>query len=423
MSWKRFDKGEKRLLRPVRGPLLGVVVFAAAILVSVAGASSLAAPVNRCAPTISGKLIVGSTITSSNGCWSNSPSTFVYRWLSCNQKGTNCATIAGETNRSYVLASTDAGHTMIVFVTASNSDGSMGPVNSKPSAIVSLAAAPRVSTRPSIIGKAVGGELLLVSPGKYSGGIPTKYAYQWQRCNKAGENCLATGERGQTYTVRTSDVGSTLRVVVRASNSFGSDTAYSAQTAVATAAPAKVVVTTSMVATRSAVTCCAATSLSGTVSTGAAGELITILARRFGELVAQPIGTTTSTVGGDWSFSVRPNIQTIYQVKTSTSTGPPLTIRVHPRVGLGYYPGRYFSTKVTGGSGATSFAGKVVFFQRRTASGRWITLDRVVLNLSSIARFKVKLPRGVSYARVYLTPTQAGSGYLYGVSAIRRFTR
>jgi hypothetical protein len=78
---------------------------------------------------------------------------------------------------------------------------------------------------------------------------------------------------------------------------------------------------------------------------------------------------------------------------------------------------------VTGGSGATSFAGKVVFFQRQTASGGWRTLDRVVLNLNSVAKFKVKLPRGLSVVRVYLTQAQAGAGYLDGVSHIRRFTR
>ncbi|MGZ4411992.1 MAG: hypothetical protein ACXVY8_07640, partial [Gaiellaceae bacterium] len=407
-----------------RWSLLAIVLLAAAFLVSAASAGSLAAPVNGCAPTIEGKLVVGKTISSSKGCWSNAPTTFAYQWLRCDQKGTNCISIADETSPAYLLASADVGHRMVVLVTASNGSGSTGPVNSKPSAIVSLAGAPQAATRPSITGKAQVGELLLAAPGKYSGGIPTKYAYQWQRCGNAGADCTAaSGERGQTYTVRSSDVGSTLRVAVRASNAYGTDTAFSDQTATVTTVPVKVVVTTSMVAARSAVTCCAATRLSGTVSTGNAGELITVLAQPLGELVALPLGTTTSTAGGSWSYSVRPSIQTTYQVKTSTSTGPPLTIGVHPRVGLGYFPGRFFSTKVTGGSGATSFAGKVVLFQRRTASGHWVTLDKVVLDLNSVAKFKVKLPHGVSYMRVYLTPAQAGSGYLFGVSVIRRFTQ
>ena len=76
---------------------------------------------------------------------------------------------------------------------------------------------------------------------------------------------------------------------------------------------------------------------------------------------------------------------------------------------------------MTGGSGATSFAGKIVFFQRRFGRGRWVTLEKVVLDVNSIARFRVRLPRGVSFVRVYLTQAQAGAGYLDGVSKIRRF--
>ena len=242
------------------------------------------------------------------------------------------------------------------------------------------------------------------------------------RCNSGGGSCSnISGERSQTYRVRSTVVGDTLRVAVTGVQRLRFVVTTSDRTAVVTAVPV-VVVTTSMTASKSVVTCCATSVLSGTVSTDKAGELITILALPYGELATTPIGTTTTTGSGQWSFSVRPGIRTSYTAKTSTSTGPAITIDVHPRVGLGFQLG-VFSTKVTGGAGATSFAGKVVFFQRRTTSGRWITLDRVVLNVNSFARFKVKLPHGASYVRVYLTKTQAGGGYLDGVSTIRRFTR
>lgn len=405
--------------------LLGLVGLALAsmLFATAAGARSFAAPVNRCAPTIEGKLVVGKTIRASTGCWSNNPTSFAYQWLRCDQKGTNCVRITGATSNSYRLKSIDAGNTMVVLVTASNGDGSTGPVNSKPSRLISVPAAPENADRPSITGKAVVGELLLADPGTYAGGIPDKFTYQWERCNASGASCVrVAGETNQIYTVRAADVGFSLSVAVKAANEYGSDVTTSDRTAVVTTAPAKVNVTTSMVASRSVVTCCAAAKLSGAVSTGKAGEPITIVALPFGELAALPLGTTTTTEGGEWTFSVRPNIQTSYRAKTSTATGPPLTINVHPRVGLGFQRG-IFSTKVTGGSGAMSFAGKVVFFQRRAASGRWITLDKVVLNLNSVARFRVRLPRGVSYVRVYLTRAQAGLGYLDGVSHIRRFRK
>lgn len=422
---RRERSARRRILGAAAAGVLALTLAATlvATAATAAGARPAAAPVNRCAPTIEGRLVVGRTLTATNGCWSNSPTKFTYQWLRCDENGANCARITGATNNSYTLTRTDAGNTLVVYVTASNADGTTGPVNSKPTAVVSEAAAPENTTAPSITGKAVVGELLFANPGKYGGGVPTRYAYQWQRCSGAGANCTnIAGETKQTYTVRATDVGSTLRVAVRASNEFGFDIANSERTAVVAEAQAKVVVTTSMIASKSTVTCCAATKLSGTVSTDKAGEVITILALPFGELASIPIGTTTTTEGGEWSFSVRPSIQTTYRAKTSTSTGPPLTIRVHPRVGLGFQRG-LFSTKVTGGSGATSFAGKVVFFQRRTASGRWVTLQSVVLDTASVARFTVRLPRGVSFVRVYLSQAQAGAGYLDGVSHIRRFNR
>ncbi len=398
------------------------LVLAAALFAPAAGARSLVAPVNTCAPTLSGQTAAGRTLTSSNGCWSNHPTSYAYRWLRCDVNGASCATIAGATSKSYPLTSLDAGHTVIVLVTATNADGTTGPVNSKPSAVVSAAAAPKSTTPPSITGKPVVGELLFADPGKYTAGIPDRYTYQWVSCNSGGGSCSnLSGERSQTYRVRSTVVGDTLRVAVRASNAYGVAVTTSDRTAVVTAVPV-VVVTTSMTASKTVVTCCAASLLSGTVSTNKAGEPITILALPYGQLAATPIGTATTTGSGQWSFSVRPGIRTSYTAKTSTSTGPAITIDVHPRVGLGFQLG-VFSTKVTGGAGVTSFAGKVVFFQRRTTSGRWITLDRVVLNVNSFARFKVKLPHGASYVRVYLTRTQAGPGYLDGVSTIRRFTR
>jgi hypothetical protein len=420
-------KVERKRTRVVLASAFGVAALAltlmATLLTSSAAAATNAVPVNRCAPTITGRLVVGRTINSTTGCWTNNPTKFSYQWLRCDQDGNNCAKIAGATDSSYTLTSTDAGNRMMVFVTATNGDGSTGPVNSKPSAIVSTASAPQNTTAPSITGKAVVGQLLLADPGKYSGGIPTRFTYQWQRCNASGANCVnIADETKQTYTVRAADVGFTLRVVVRASNDFGFDTSTSDRTAVVAEAQSQVVVSTSMIASTSTVTCCATTKLSGTVSTGKGGETITILALEFGQLAAVPVGSTTTSSDGSWSFAVRPSIQTTYRAKTSTSTGPPLTINVHPRVGLGFQ-NHTFSTKVTGGAGATSFAGKIVYYQRRNSSGRWVTLQKVVLDSFSMARFTAPLPRGVSFVRVYLPQAQAGPGYLDGVSHIKRFSK
>jgi len=410
-------------LKTRRRPAVGAVIVTAALFVTAAGARSFAAPASRSAPTIEGQLFAGQTITTNGGLWSTTPTKLTYQWLRCDKLGAACAPIAGATTVSYKLTTTDVGGTMIVLVTASNSDGSSGPVNSKPSALVSAATAPKNATPPSIVGEAFVGVLLFADPGTYTGGIPDKYTYQWQSCKSNGSGCTdVSGQTSQTYTVRGTDIDRTLRVAVKASNDYGSDVTTSDRTAVVKTAPVPVAVTTSMTVSKSAVTCCAPALLSGTVSTAKAGEPLTILALPYGELAARPIGTATTTTGGAWTFSVRPSIKTLYQAKTASSTGPARTIGVHPRVGLGYQLG-VFSTKVTGGTGATSFAGKIVFFQRRGASGSWVTLDKVVLNLTSQAKFRVKLPSGTSYARVFITRAQAGEGYMNGVSTTRRFTR
>ena len=48
------------------------------------------------------------------------------------------------------------------------------------------------------------------------------YAYQWQRCDAAGATASTiAGATGTTYTLTAADVGSTIRVVVTATNAGG----------------------------------------------------------------------------------------------------------------------------------------------------------------------------------------------------------
>ena len=65
---------------------------------------------------------------------------------------------------------------------------------------------------------------------------------------------------------------------------------------------------------------------------------------------------------------------------------------------------------------ARSFAGRVVYFQRRRSNGHWRTVRRLVLDRSSSRRFRVTLPSGRWRVRVVLPSAQAGAGYLAGFS-------
>jgi plastocyanin len=177
-----------------------------------------------------------------------------------------------------------------------------------------------------------------------------------------------------------------------------------------------------LAAARSTVTYGGAVMLSGTVSSGAASENANILARPFGQASFTKIADVATTAGGQWSFAVKPTIETAYQVRWRNAESGAVTIRVRPRVGLGIVSVRrgVFTTKVTA---ARSFAGKLVLFQRRNLLGQWVSIKRIRLNVSSAARFRARLPRGNSRIRVYLPQAQAGAGYLAGVSAARLVRR
>jgi hypothetical protein len=91
------------------------------------------------------------------------------------------------------------------------------------------------NTAPAIVsGSAVENQTLTASRGTWSGS-PTSYAYQWDDCNKAGESCSPiSGATASRHVLASSDVGHTLRVVVKATNAGGTGEAISAATGVVT---------------------------------------------------------------------------------------------------------------------------------------------------------------------------------------------
>jgi hypothetical protein len=102
-------------------------------------------------------------------------------------------------------------------------------------------ATPSNTSPPSISGTAVSGETLTASVGSWTGTPPISYALEWQRCDAAGANCAAiAGEAAQTYVLVGGDVGSTVRVLVTATNAEGSESMPSAPTVVVTAQTAPV---------------------------------------------------------------------------------------------------------------------------------------------------------------------------------------
>jgi len=91
---------------------------------STATVSASAPPASAAAPTISGSVQQGQTVTADPGTWSGTqPIRYAYQWRRCDGAGAGCVTISAAVGQSYTPSSTDVGSTLRVAVTASNSVG------------------------------------------------------------------------------------------------------------------------------------------------------------------------------------------------------------------------------------------------------------------------------------------------------------
>jgi hypothetical protein len=206
-------------------------IAAGLALVSAGGAQSAraVAPANTAPPAISGTAQEGQTLAASSGSWSGStPMSFAYRWQRCNPSGGGCSNISGANGQAYKLVGPDAGRTIRVSVTATNGSGSANAV-SGPTGVVA-GQQPANTSPPTISGAAREGDTLTAYNGSWQY-HPTSFSYQWLRCNASGSGCKEVGTGRHTYRLDSGDIGATIRVEVRAGNTFGSNPATSAPTA------------------------------------------------------------------------------------------------------------------------------------------------------------------------------------------------
>lgn len=196
-------------------------------------------PVNTALPAIGGVPRVGQTLTTDNGSWTGSPTTFSYDWQACDNLG-NCTDI-GTNSSSVVLDASDVNDTIQVIVTAGNLIGSSSATSSPTEPVVTTG--PVATKAPSISGNAVKGQTLSADPGVWDDqGAPVSFGYQWSRCDADGENCSPIGgATAPTYLLGSADVGGTIYVTVTATDASNKqNTADSDVTAVVTATPAAV---------------------------------------------------------------------------------------------------------------------------------------------------------------------------------------
>jgi hypothetical protein len=82
------------------------------------------APADVGEPLITGTVASGAKLTATTGSWTNAPTGYQYAWRDCGLDGGSCSIIPGANASTYTVAPADAGHTIDVVVTASNSMGS-----------------------------------------------------------------------------------------------------------------------------------------------------------------------------------------------------------------------------------------------------------------------------------------------------------
>ncbi len=145
-------------------------------------------PVDSTPPTVTGTAQQGQTLTEHHGEWTNSPTSYTYRWMRCTSTGTSCAAIGGATNQTYSPIAEDVGHELRVTETASNAGGSGSAAESKATAVV-VPPVPVDSTVPTITGTAQQGQTLTEHHGTWTNS-PTGYTYHWLRCEALGGSCL-----------------------------------------------------------------------------------------------------------------------------------------------------------------------------------------------------------------------------------------
>ena len=110
-------------------------------------------PANTESPTINGTATTGATLSGSRGAWKGFPlPAFTLQWRRCDTQGGGCVDIAGATSDGYTLVASDAGHTIRLRVSGTNSLGSAAADSTQTAVVPGLVTAPPKCVVPMLIG-------------------------------------------------------------------------------------------------------------------------------------------------------------------------------------------------------------------------------------------------------------------------------
>ncbi|WP_169542165.1 C1 family peptidase [Solirubrobacter soli] len=170
-------------------------------------------------PIVSGSVNRASTLSATAGKYTASPTTFAYQWQ--RNPGSGWVDISGATNSTYVTTQDDVGGKVRVVVEASNNDGSVTGTGNEIGPIKPIA--PTSKMPPVVSGSEKRGQVLTVTTGSWTDN-PTSYVYAWQR-NTGSSWVAIAGATTASYTLTSTDVNATVRVLVTAKNAIGASPA------------------------------------------------------------------------------------------------------------------------------------------------------------------------------------------------------
>jgi len=185
-----------------------------------------AVPVNITVPVVTGDIEEGDLLTTSNGTWTNSPTSFTYKWLR------DDVVISGATASTYTIVAADLGTTLKSQVIAT--DGGLPSLPAESIGTV-IATIPINTVLPLVSGDAEEGSTLTTTNGTWDNS-PTSFTYRWLRAGTP-----ISGATLITYVSVSADVGNAITSEVTAINAAGSSLpAVSSNNIVVTAASGNV---------------------------------------------------------------------------------------------------------------------------------------------------------------------------------------
>lgn len=247
-AWERCDETSCTQVADASGPTytlgaddIGTTIQLAVTARNRAGeitVRSVATPVVEAAapraledPTVVGEGTEGIALSGDDGEWSGTaPIARTVVWMRCSATGEpeSCRAIDGATDLTYMPQPADIGHRLRLQVTGQNAGGQSVRLSDPTQPI--LGRAPVNTTLPTIAGETTDGQTLTATPGTWTGTAEIRTEPVWLRCSASGGQCASVAT-GDEYALGRDDVGSTLRVRVRAINVADEASATSAPSA------------------------------------------------------------------------------------------------------------------------------------------------------------------------------------------------